>query len=931
METSKKVSIILTPEDLTAENIQTTVKTMEHHSNKFYLLKADWNTDLCYVIEDLSKESEDATLLTKTRMAYDLNFDLKTTLKIGDSDSDTELKAFADLLELMDFNENLILNRSDYHVIIDDSDSKSSDGENAADRAVAKLFQQIIFLNLNLDIQKKSEISKSLIKNRFREKYGELLQEVTEDKKYIETVIQHADLTADNKQRFEKINVAFDDILKEIAKAKTRPLRIAAMGTKKAGKSVVINSLLKRDYARTSSTLPTPNTIKYIPASPDSKIKLEYNGETYIFDTDKEIKSFIDDEFKRAQKITGKGAGLPDMTIYYPCDDLNGYEIWDTPGPNVAFTDEHRKNAEECIREVDVCIFVMNYSNHLTNDEMSFLRQIHSAFKENNKFYSLFIAVNRIDERYAVAEEKSVNRILDYIGGRLENLPTPYKNIVIFGTSALQSFYLDEVIELVKAERKVDGADENELPLVDLDSIDFRSPFSKKFTTDPEKTEISTIGDLLGKLYNFHDIENPTEKELYALSGIPQLFQYAKYISSQKADMEIVNSVVARCEEKFATINNAFLVTDLVELTEQDKERLHELGRLIEGLKNEVEQATRDIEPLIGDDKKYKAFHEIDNTLKSVEKSAQETAKSRTEMILNDLDLTPADVENIASNEDSEKLTAFYKNVGDVILGLNTQSAENLSRTERASCDDYFRAVETGTQKAQNKILQKISEVKASVQNTAEKNILSKFEFPQFPTDINRLFSESEGFQVTVDSNIEQIAEDAGKTEAVQKYRTEIEERTRIVTRPRPPKTTWEKVKAWFGAKYDEEVEETYQEEIEIPYIEYKKIYEVEKFKRTLLDSVLRKISAVINNEHDMMTTAVKAEVSSVFADVNKQCNDIREGYRNIFDSFKKDIDAAGNETAEHKKALENDIKVLNDIHEKVQPFLKIWNEILRA
>ena len=165
METSKKVSIILTPEDLTAENIQTTVKTMEHHSNKFYLLKADWNTDLCYVIEDLSKESDDATLLTKTRMAYDLNFDLKTTLKIGDSDSDTELKTFADLLELMDFNENLILNRSDYHVIIDDSDSKSSDGENAADRAVAKLFQQIIFLNLNLDIQKKSEISKSLIKN----------------------------------------------------------------------------------------------------------------------------------------------------------------------------------------------------------------------------------------------------------------------------------------------------------------------------------------------------------------------------------------------------------------------------------------------------------------------------------------------------------------------------------------------------------------------------------------------------------------------------------------------------------------------------------------------------------------------------------------------------------------------------------------------
>lgn len=927
MDTSKKVSIILTPEDLTAENIQTTVKTMEHHSNKFYLLKADWNTDLCYVIEDLSKESDDATLLTKTRMAYDLNFDLKTTLKIGDSDSDTEIKTFADLLELMDFNENLILNRTDYHVIIDDSDSKSSDGENVADRAVVKLFQQIIFLNLNLDIQKKSEISKSLIKDRFRKKYSELLQEITEDKKYIESVIQHANLTTDNKQRFEKINVAFDEILKEIAKAKTRPLRIAAMGTKKAGKSVVINSLLKRDYAPTSAMLPTPNTIKYIPASPNSKIILEYNGVTKPFDTAKEIKKFIGDEFVKAQKITGKGAGLPDMTIYYPCDDLNGFEIWDTPGPNVAFTDEHRKNAEECIREVDVCIFVMNYSNHLTNDEISFLRQIHSVFKENNKFYSLFIAVNRIDERYDVPEEKSVNRILDYIGGRLENLPTPYKNIVIFGTSALQSFYLDEVIELVKAERKTDGTDENELPLVDFDSI---RPLKSKHQA--ELTQIKFIGDALGNLEDFHGTAEPTEKELYALSGIPQLFQYTKYIGSQKADMEIVNSVIARCEEKFATINNAFLVTDLVELTEKDKERLHELGRLIEGLRNEVETATRDIEPLIGDDKKYKAFHEIDNTLKSAEKSAQDTAKSRIEMILDDWDLTPDDVKNIAKKNDSEKLDEFYKKVSDMIYGLNAQSAENLSKAEKSSCDDYFRIVEKGTQEAQNKILQKISEVKASVQNTTEKNILSKFEFPQFPTDINRLVSKTEGFSVSVNENMDVLATESGKIEALEKYKKKIEEKKRMIRRERPPRTWWEKLQAkLFGTKFYEEVEETYKEEIEVPYIEYREVYEVEKFKKILLSSVLSKISTVINEEHDIMEMSIKAEITSIFADVNKQCSDIRDGYRNIFVSFKQDIDAAGDATAEHKKALENDIKVLNDIHEKVQPFLKIWNEILHA
>ena len=50
MET-KKICVILTADDLKSENIKTTVKTMEHNPNKFYLLDANWKTDLCYVIE----------------------------------------------------------------------------------------------------------------------------------------------------------------------------------------------------------------------------------------------------------------------------------------------------------------------------------------------------------------------------------------------------------------------------------------------------------------------------------------------------------------------------------------------------------------------------------------------------------------------------------------------------------------------------------------------------------------------------------------------------------------------------------------------------------------------------------------------------------------------------------------------------------------
>ncbi len=56
---------------------------------------------------------------------------------------------------------------------------------------------------------------------------------------------------------------------------------------------------------------------------------------------------------------------------------------------------------------------------------------------------TIYYPFDELNERYAVNEEKSVDCILDYIGKRLEALD--YKNIVIFGTSAL--FYLDGVIK----------------------------------------------------------------------------------------------------------------------------------------------------------------------------------------------------------------------------------------------------------------------------------------------------------------------------------------------------------------------------------------------------------------------------------------------------------------------------------------------------
>lgn len=188
MDTTRNICIVLSEDDLSAENIRTTVKTIEHNPNKFYLLAAGRQKNLWEVVEQLGKAVDDDNTLTKMRIAYDFEFELDTELKIGDNMNvpGVEAESFADLLELMDFDENLNLNRNDYHVIINDDDiEKSSDYDDDASREVAKLFQQTVLLNIvGLDIQKKSEIREALIKDRFRANYSSLLAEISDNKAY---------------------------------------------------------------------------------------------------------------------------------------------------------------------------------------------------------------------------------------------------------------------------------------------------------------------------------------------------------------------------------------------------------------------------------------------------------------------------------------------------------------------------------------------------------------------------------------------------------------------------------------------------------------------------------------------------------------------------------------------------------------------------
>ena len=913
----KDIYAVLIAEDFKDDAIDKTVKYISANPEKFYLLSPDTGLELHEAIEDLSGHFDDNAGLTCVRFAREINFPLKVFLQTGDNaDGGLDVKTFSELIGFLKYDESMKIARNDFHVIVDDTDL--NDDDESAGRVVSDIFQQMVYLNLNIDVKKKSEIRKSLIKDRFRAKYQELRHEVEDKKAWLEFISSGNEVKISDKGRervlkivdaLKKMLIAFDD-------GRKRPIRIAAMGTKKAGKSVIINGILKRDYAPTSSELPTPNIIKYIPEQIDTPLTLEYQGMQQIFETPEALNKYIFNEFKEAQRHTGEGSGLDDMTIHYPSEEFSGYEVWDTPGPNFAGAGrEHHEIAESCIQSADVCIFVENYSNHLTDDEVKFLRQIHTTFRSNNKFYSLFVAVNRIDERYSADVEKSVSRLVDYLRSRLEALG--YENIVLFGTSALQSFYLDKVLEL--------AGDNSETKENLLDHINELKKTHKKFMTQLRFVESS-----LQNLQDFHNINNPTEADLRIFSGMPQLERYLKYIGEQKVDAEIVDNVISRCESQFDTIHNANLINRMLEIGKEYKKYLIELGHLLDGLSIEVDKAIDSIKKLVSEGSIDTALRHIDKSARSSRREVLGSIDGICRDVVNNSALNEDDIKQVRKGESPPHIITIHNNIAEAVFGLNRRTLQTVEAMTKSESDKYSRKVEAGIQKAREEISRKTEEVRKKVKNTATQDIMQEFSIPEFPPSLNKMSFTAKVFDANVDDEfLRSEAERLHRTETHTENRTEYETRTRTKTRQRGSRGFWEKVGSIFGKKYYEDYQEEYKEAIQKTYTVSNEVYDVAGFKLSIINELQKRVRSVVEVAHDAIEAEAEKITTIIYSDVSRQCDEINAEYRGLFDSFRNDINTALDETSQHKQSLENDIEILREIDKKFEVFFTMWKEIL--
>lgn len=463
---------------------------------------------------------------------------------------------------------------------------------------VSEVMQALIYLNINLEVMMKKEKKDREVVNAFKQRFYKIKNSVL-DAKYAVKGLQVIEGLEEEKETVIKV---LKDIENDLDKAKERDLNIAVMATKKAGKSVVVNSFLEEQYAPTSFELPTPNTCIY-KKSLDNRISLIYNGQHIYFDSPEDIYKYTYDEFKRAQNDAECSCTIEDMEIHYVNNknDFAAFTVVDTPGPNYAGANNaqngenmHKKSAYQWIEKSDVVLFLVNYSNYLSSDEEQFFRDIKSQFEKFDKFYSLVVVVNKLDEMYmSECENKSVVRFLDYIKCKLHDLG--YKGFVVLGTSARTYF------DAVKVSR-IDGEvlqDIGEKVSIDNLNGDFLrgrlKKLKRRFIGKNNMTILSFVDDQLEKLECFHGLEDASIDTLKIKSGIPKLKEYTSYVAIQKANTELYASLIRSIDEKFVKIRNMDIIKSLIDSKIEKQDQLEEFEMMLQNMMWSFEAIEKEI------------------------------------------------------------------------------------------------------------------------------------------------------------------------------------------------------------------------------------------------------------------------------------------------------------------------------------------------
>lgn len=428
---------------------------------------------------------------------------------------------------------------------------------------VFELIQQFINLGFSPKVYTEEDLVKKETVSKFLEMISDIKRLHQPVKEFLDS---QEELEFQNAKEF--LNQKILEIDKALKNSTDRTIKIAVFATKKTGKSMVVNCILGDEFAPTSLEIPTPNNIIYKPISQfDGKeaIQLDYENKSFEFNSPREIRKFIKEIFDNV-KMSGKR--ISDMTIsYHPTGEVH-FEIIDTPGPDL-YGSEHKEGIEDIIKNVDIAVFIIDYSKYAQDSEIKLFQDLKKYFERLTKQYSLICVVNKYDLTFQdIDTEKVLVRVCDFIREKIKSLG--YDRFIVIPISALTWFYLNQIKKnfpdiISKEDIRRYLEDEVEMELDQKDEL---------------WTPVTFIQNIANYIRSTYRVK-PSFEHVRKISNFDTFYKYLIEIANDKAKFEKIFSTILSIEFEITAIENFVSNINRINLDKKDK-IYEELGKFRE-------------------------------------------------------------------------------------------------------------------------------------------------------------------------------------------------------------------------------------------------------------------------------------------------------------------------------------------------------------
>ncbi len=781
----------------------------------------------------------------KLKICYEVEFNGYLKIKNNNKISKHNVNNISDVLKKMNYDKH-----QSYNLIIFTQDKN----------IIGNIIQQFIYLGVEIDIlSEKDEIDKKIIL-KYRNELEKLKNEVSDSINEISLVDVDYRLLEDK----DGIIQLLENIRKNLIDSSDRELTISVMATKKAGKSVVVNSFLGEEYAPTSLELPTPNSCIY-KRNKDNSLVLNYDDNEIKYDTTQDLRRFILDEFTRAQKKV-KGCNINDMEILYPnknnLANFSNYTIVDTPGPDFAGAD-HKEIAKKWIEKSDVVLFVVDYGKHLTDTEEKYLQDIKTYFEKYDKFYSFIVVVNKMDLMYLDGSSKqSSTRFLDYLRFKLNNIG--YEGFFMFGVSALDYFNSKKILTIEGCE---------ELNTDDLDKFNnCLVNARRKYQGKEEINIISYINNQISRLGDFHGIWDSNLETIIEHSGMERLINFTNYIAEDKAIYEMIKAALFRIDQDYSVLKNKFILEQLNKLESQKSEIDELIGNLIAKIDNFIS----DLENHKSDETlKNHVNKDIKNISQNIENMLKEQSAIKIKKHKESI------IENSSNQEELENLFTNSIIIEFDILNVQKEAEMDLKNINSR--------IQEGIEKFELSLFKKNNELQELIIDFNQK-LKKDYKMNELEIILPKLSMNFDKKDIAF-NNIE-------REDISEKIKESITRSSNI----------FEKISNWFKRKgfkgnYTIDMRELNE-----------KFKEIEKSIHENISVSCKKI------EYDLKHEFIKLN-EQVNDDFSLQSNKIFENYKTILRNIRVDLNL-------DKENMELKINFLNKVQEIFDDFDKLWDLI---